>query len=83
MTRKDDPDEKMGWDVFGATSPGTRMVPCWLVWRLYKPKSETKRICGKQDKKSFWSEKSRYQGPKCPVTLDAYFHDLHKICTRH
>ena len=87
MTRKmvrDDPDEKKGWDVqvrdgFGATSPGTRMVPCWLVWRLYKPKSKTDPICGKQDKKSFWSEKSRYQGPKCPVTHDACFHDLHDI----
>ena len=52
VTRKvvrDDPDEKMGRDVqvrdgFGAASPGTRMVPCWLVWRLYKPKSETKPI---------------------------------------
>ena len=31
-------------DGFGATSPGTRMAPCWLVWRLYKPKSETKPI---------------------------------------
>ena len=49
MTRKvirDDSDEKMGQDVlvrdgFGATSPRTRMVPCLLVWRLYKPKSET------------------------------------------
>ena len=48
---RDDPDEKknMGRDVqvragFGATSPGTRMVHCWLVWRLYKPKSETKPI---------------------------------------
>ena len=40
MTRKvvrDDPDEKMGRDGLGATSPGTRMMPCWLVWRLYKP----------------------------------------------
>ena len=57
--------------VFGATSPGTRMVPCRLVWRLYKPKSETKTdpVCGKQDKKLFWSEKSRYQSPKCPVTV--------------
>ena len=52
MTRKvvrDDPDEKMGRDVlardrFGATSPGTRMVLCWLVLRMYKPKSETKPI---------------------------------------
>ena len=25
-------------DGFGTTSPGTRMVPCWLVWRLYKVK---------------------------------------------
>ena len=24
-------------DGFGATSPGTRMVTCWLVWLLYKP----------------------------------------------
>ena len=31
-------------DSFGATSPGTRMVPCWLAWRLYKPKSEIKPI---------------------------------------
>ena len=31
-----------------------------------------KKIC-------FWSEKSRYQGPKSPVSLDACFHDLHKI----
>ena len=30
-------------------------------------------------KNRFWSEKSRYQGPKCPVTMDACFHDLHKI----
>ena len=30
-------------------------------------------------KKCFWSEKSRYQGPKCPVTQDACFHDLLKI----
>ena len=45
MTRKvvrDDPVEEMGRDVlvrdgFGATSPGTRMVLCWLVWHLYKP----------------------------------------------
>ena len=68
MTRKvvrDDPDEKMGRDVqvrdgFGATSPGTRMVPCWLVWRLYKPKSEIKPIQYVANKtKSFWSEKSR------------------------
>ena len=52
MTRKvvrDDQDENMGGDVqvrdgFGATIPETRMVPCWLVWRLYKPKSETKPI---------------------------------------
>ena len=80
MTRKvvlDDPDEKMGRDVqvrngFGATSPGTRMVPCWLVLRLYKPKSETKPIqyVASKTKKSFWSEKSRYQGPKCPVTQE-------------
>ena len=46
---RDDTDENMGRDVqvrdgFGATSPGIRMVPCWLVWRLYKPKSETKPI---------------------------------------
>ena len=67
-------------DGFGVTSPGTRIVPCWLVWRLYKPKSETKPIqYGKQDKKSFWYEKSRYQGPKYPVIQDACFHDLHKI----
>ena len=54
MTRKvvrDDQDVNMGRDVkvrngFGATSPGTRMVPCWVVWRLYKPKSETKPIQG-------------------------------------
>ena len=31
------------------------------------------------EKNRFWSEKSRYQGPKCPVTQDACFHDLHKI----
>ena len=31
-------------DSFGAISPGTGMVPCWLVWRVYKPKSETKPI---------------------------------------
>ena len=31
-------------DGFGATSPGTRMVPCWLVLRLYKPKSEAKYV---------------------------------------
>ena len=31
-------------DAFGATRPGTRMVPCWLVWRMYKPKSKTKPI---------------------------------------
>ena len=30
-------------------------------------------------KNRFWSEKSRYQGPKYPVTLDAGFSDLHKI----
>ena len=52
MTRivvRDDTDENMGQDVqvrdgFGATRPGTRMVPCWLLWRLYKPKYETKPI---------------------------------------
>ena len=52
VTRKvvrDDPDDNMGRDVlvrdgFGATSPGTRMVPCWLVLRIYKPKSKTKPI---------------------------------------
>ena len=43
------------------------------------PKNKTDPICGKQDKKSFWSEKSLYQGQKCPVTQDACFHDLHKI----
>ena len=84
MTRKvvrDDPDENMGRDVqvrdgFGATSPGTRMVPCWLVWRLYKSKSEKKNdpICGKQDKKIVLvrkvplagSEMSRYPGRLLP-----------------
>ena len=44
-------------DGLGATSPGTRMVPCWLVWRLYKPKSETKPIqymsASKQDNKQY------------------------------
>ena len=30
-------------------------------------------------KNRFWSQKSRYQGPKCPITLDACFRDLHKI----
>ena len=30
-------------------------------------------------KKSFWSEKSSNEGPKCPVTQDACFHDLHNI----
>ena len=71
MTRKvvrEDPDEKMGRDVqvrdgFGATSPGTRMVPCWLVWRLYKPKSETKPIQYLASK-----TKTRF-GPKSPVTM--------------
>ena len=70
MTRKmvrDDPDEKMVRDVqvrdgFGATSPGTRMVPCWLVWRLYKPKSETKPIQYVASK-----TKNRF-GPKSRVT---------------
>ena len=41
--------------------------------------NKTDPIFGKQDKNSFWSEKSRYQGQKCPVTQDACFHDLHKI----
>ena len=80
------PGQKIGRDVqvpygFGATSPGTRMVPYWLVWRLYKPKSETKPIqyVASKIKKCFCSEKSSYQGPKCPVTLDASFHDLNKL----
>ena len=30
-------------------------------------------------KHRLWSEKSRYQGPKCPVTQNACFYDLHKI----
>ena len=65
---RDDPDEKMGRDVqvrdgFGATSPGTRMVSCWLVWRLYKPKSETKPIQYVASK-----TKNRFD-PKSPVTL--------------
>ena len=30
-------------------------------------------------KNRVWSEKSRYQRPKCPVTQDACLHDLHKI----
>ena len=64
---RDDPDEKIGRDVevrdsFGATSPGTRMVPCWLVWRHYKPKSETKPIQYVASK-----TKNRF-GPKNPVT---------------
>ena len=73
---RDYPDEKMGRDVqvrdvFGSTSSGTRMVPCWLVWRLYKPvRNKTDPLCGKQDRKSFWSEKSRYQGPKYPGRSD-------------
>ena len=89
MTRKvvrDDPDENMGREVqvrdgFCATSPGIRMVPCWLVWHLYKPKSETKPIqyVASKTKKSFRSEKSRYQGLKCPVTQDACFHDLNNF----
>ena len=64
---RDDPDEKMERDVqvrdgFGATSPGTRMVPCWLVWRLYKPKSETKPI-------QYVASKTKHRfGPKSPVT---------------
>ena len=86
---RDDPDEKMGGDVqvrdgFGATSPGTRMVPCWLVWRLYKPKSETKPIQHVAGKTKIvlvrtvplpGSEMSRYPGrllprfgPKSPVS---------------
>ena len=83
MTRKvvrDDPDEKMGRDVqvrdgLGATSPGTRMVPCWLVWRLYKPKSETKPIqyvasktknCLVRNVPLPGSEMSRYPGRMLP-----------------
>ena len=31
------------------------------------------------EKKSFWSEKSPYQGPKYPITKDACFHDLHTL----
>ena len=85
MTRKvvrDDPDEKIGVDVqvrdgFGLTSPGTRMVPCWLVWRLYKPKSETKPI-------QYVASKTKIRfGPKSPVTrvrnVPLPFHALHKI----
>ena len=66
MTRKvvrDDLDEKMGRNVqvrdgFGATSPGTRMVPYWLVRRL----SETKPIQYVASK-----TKNRF-GPKSPVS---------------
>ena len=68
MTRKvvrDETDEKMGRDVqirdgLGATSPGTRMVLCWLVLRLYKPKYETKPI-------QYVASKTKYRyGPKSP-----------------
>ena len=64
---RDDPDEKMGRDVlardgFGATSSGIRMVPCLLVWRPYKPKSETKPI-------QYVARKTKNRfGPKSPVT---------------
>ena len=44
MTRTKNGTRCPGTRWFGATSPGTRMVPCWLVWRPYKPKSETKPI---------------------------------------
>ena len=50
-------------DGFGATSPGTRMVSCWLVLRLYKPKSETKPIQYVASK-----TKNRF-GPKSPDTM--------------
>ena len=50
--RRDDPVR----DGFGATSPGTRMVPCWLVWRLYKPKSETRQKQKKEQEK--WQRES-------------------------
>ena len=64
---RDDPDDKMGRDVqvrddFGATSPGTRMVPCWLVCCLYKPWSETKPI------QYVTSKTNNRFGPKSPVT---------------
>ena len=60
-------DEKMGRDVqvrdgFGAINPGTRMVPCWLVCRLYKPKSETKPI------QYVASKTKNHFGPKSPVS---------------
>ena len=93
MTRKvarDDPDENMGQDVkvrdgFGGISPGTRMVPCWFVWRLYKPKSETKPIqyVASKTKNHFGPKSPVKQGPKCSVTQDACFHDLHKIFFGH
>ena len=45
MTRTKIWDEMSRYEMgFGAISPGTIMVPCLLVWRLYKPKSETKLI---------------------------------------
>ena len=62
-------------DGFGATSPGTRMVPCWLVWRLYKPKSETNRSNMWQARQKIvlvrkvllpGSEMSRYAGRLLP-----------------
>ena len=46
----------------------------------YKPKSETKPIqYMASNTKIVWSENTRYQGPKCPVTQDSCFHDLHKL----
>ena len=60
---RDDPDEK--WDEmsrYEMICPGTRMVPCWLVWRLYKPKSETKPIQYVTSK-----TKNRF-GPESPLS---------------
>ena len=72
-------------DGFGAASHGTRMVPCWLVWRLYKPKSKTKPIqyVASQTKNRFGpkfplpgSEMSRYPGrllPRFAQDIKQYF----------
>ena len=38
----------------------------------------THKLTSLKKKQSFWSKKSRYQDPKCPVTQDACFHDLYK-----
>ena len=43
------------------------------------PHTHKLTLLTKKKKNSFWSEKFPYQIPKCPITLDACFRDLHKI----